>query len=119
MIKFKAKHLRASYVGYSMHLTGNDGECELIIVTSWGQDGRTRLVIVGAECDGSVVVLHEGKARVTLAQVVTTIDNVVKKWSQAGTKPNVEEQLWLDKQREKLIVRLDKLWNHGVTAKAA
>lgn len=110
MIKFKAKHMRDN--GYSIHLPGNDGECELIIVTSWGQDFKTRLVIVAAECDGGVTVLHAGKARVTLSQVITTIDNTVKKWSQTGLKPSAEEQMWLDKQREKFISRLDKAWAH-------
>lgn len=108
MIKFKAKHMTDR--GYSMHVPGNGGECELLIVTSWGQDFKTRLVIVAAECDGGVTVLHAGKGRVTLSQVITTIDNVVKKWSMAGNKPLPEEQAWLDKQREKLIDRLDKAW---------
>jgi hypothetical protein len=109
MIKFKAKHMTDR--GYSMHIPGNDGENELIIITSWGQDSKTRLVIVEATCDGGCTVLHAGKARVTLSQVFTTIDNVVKKWSQTGNKPVADEQLWLDKQREKLIDRLDKVWN--------
>lgn len=109
MIKFKAKHLRDN--GYSVQLPGNGGECELLIVTSWGQDRKTRLVIVGAEVDGGVAVLHAGKGRVTLAQAITTIDNTVKKWQASGLKPNAEEQLWLDKQREKLIDRLDAKWN--------
>lgn len=109
MIKFKAKHMRDN--GYSIHLPGNDGESELIIVTSWGQDRRTRLVIVGAMVDDAVTVLHEGKARVGLSQVITTIDNIVKKWSQSGNKPVPAEQAWLDKQREKFIDRLDRAWN--------
>ena len=109
MIKFKAKQLIDR--GYAVHISGNDGEEELIIVTSWGQDRKTSLVIVSAQCDGNVVVLHNGKARMTLAQVFTTIDNVVKKWQATGIKPNPEEQIWQDKQREKLIDRLDKSWN--------
>lgn len=109
MIKFKAKHMRDN--GYSIHLPGNGGENELIIVTSWGQDRRTRLVIVAAMVDDAVVVLHEGKARVPLAQVITTIDNVVKKWSYTGNKPTPEQGVWLDKQRAKLIERLDEHWN--------
>lgn len=117
MIKFKAKHLRDN--GYSKHLPGNDGEEELIIVTSWGQDRRTRLVIVSAQCDGGVDVLHAGKARVTLAQAITTIDNVTKKWQSTGVKANPEEQAWLDKQRDKLIERLDKSWNPDHLKKAA
>lgn len=120
MIKFKAKHMRD--VGFSIHLPGNDGECELIIITSWGQDFKTRLVIVAAECDGGVTVVHAGKARVTLSQVITTIDNVVKKWSATGVAPSLEEQLWLDKQRDKLIDRLDKAWSNkpvNVDKKAA
>lgn len=109
MIKFKAKHLKDN--GYSIHIPGNDGEEELIIITSWGQDRRTRLVIVSAQCDGGVNVLHAGKARVILAGAITTIDNVVKKWQLTGIKPNAEESAWLDKQRDKLIERLDKKWN--------
>lgn len=109
MIKFKAKHLRDN--GYSVHIPGNDGENELIIITSWGQDQKTRLVIVSAECDGHVSVLHDGKARVGLAQAITTVDNAVKKWQLTGLKPTAEEQAWLDKQREKLIDKLDKKWN--------
>ena len=108
MIKFKAKHMVDR--GYSIHVPGNDGENELIIVTSWGQDFKTRLVIVEAQCDGGVTVLHAGKSRVTLSQVITTVDNTVRKWSMTGNKPVPDEQLWLDKQREKLIVRLDKAW---------
>ena len=115
MIKFKAKHLRDN--GYSIHLTGNDGENELIIVTSWGQDRRSRLVIVSAEVDGSVTVEHAGKARVTLSQIITTIDNVVKKWQATGIKATPEEQMWQDKQREKLIERLDKTWNPDYSKK--
>lgn len=117
MIKFKAKHLKDN--GYSIHIPGNDGEEELIIVTSWGQDRRTRLVIVSAQCDGGVVVLHAGKARVTLAQVITTIDNTVRKWQMTGNKPTNLEEAWQDKQREKLIERLDKKWNPEQFKKAA
>lgn len=115
MISFKAKH--ATDRGYSYHIPGNDGECELIIVTSWGQDQKTRLVIVATECDGGVNVLHAGKARVNLAQAITTIDNTVKKWQLTGLKPSGETQAWLDKQREKLIDRLDKAWNPARWAK--
>jgi hypothetical protein len=111
MIKFKAKHMTDR--GYAVLVPGNDGEEELIIITSWGQDFKSRLVIVSAQCDGNVVVLHNGKARVTLSQVITTIDNTVKKWSWTGIKPSPDEMLWLDKQREKLIDRLDKAWNHS------
>jgi hypothetical protein len=112
MIKFKAKHLRDN--GYSLHLPGNDGECELIIVTSWGQDKKTRLVIVGAMVDDTVTVLHEGKGRMTFPQVLTTIGNVVKKWSHVGIKPTPEEQAWLDRQYDKLMDKLIKKWEIGL-----
>lgn len=111
MIKFKAKHMRDR--GYSMHIPGNGGEEELIIITSWGQDFKTPLVIVAAQVDGGVTVLHNSKTRVTFAQLVTTLDTVLKKWSSGGIKPTVEEQAWLDKQRDKLILKLDKAWNTG------
>jgi len=108
MIKFKAKHLTDR--GYSLHLPGNGGECELIIVTSWGQDGKTKLVIVGAEVDGDVTVLHSGNARVTFAQVLTTVGNVINKWALTGIKPNPEERAWLEKQRDKLMEKLVAKW---------
>lgn len=108
MIRFKAKKLRDT--GYSLHLEGNGGENELIFITSWGQDMRTRLVIVGAETDGNVVVLHEGKARVILAQVLTTVENVVNRWSKMGTKPTFEEEEERARQVKKLMKRFVKLW---------
>lgn len=108
VIKFKAKRMTES--GYALHVPGNGGENELIIITSWGQDFRTRLVIVAASVDGPVTVLHQGASRVPLHQVITTIGNVVRKWSMTGIKPTPEELAWLDNQREKLIDRIDKIW---------
>lgn len=111
MIKFKAKHLEDC--GFSLRLPGNGGECELIIVTSWGQDNKTKLVIVSAEIDGGVTVLHSGNARVTFAQVLTTVGNVINKWALSGNKPLPEERAWLEKQREKLMEKLVTKWERA------
>lgn len=109
MIKFKAKHL--SDRGYSLHIPGNGGEEELIIVTSWGQDFKSKLVIVSAQVDGDVKVLHDGKARHSVAVMLTTVDQAVRKWAATGIKPSHLEQLWLDKQHEKLMNKLAKKWD--------
>lgn len=109
MIKFKAKHLTDR--GFSMHIPGNGGECELIIVTSWGQDMKSALVIVSAMVDGSATVMHNGKARHSLSVMLTMIDEAVRKWVLTGIKPNAEEQKWLDRQREKLMDKLIKKWD--------
>lgn len=109
MIKFKAKHLVDR--GYSLHLPGNGGEEELIIVTSWGQDFKSKLVIVSAQCDGDVKVIHDGKARHSVAVALTMVDTAVRKWVATGIKPTPEQQLWLDKQHEKLMNKLAKKWD--------
>ena len=109
MIKYKAKHLRSD--GYLICLPGSDGE-ELVVITSWGSDFRTKLVIVSVSPpDGGVNVLHAGKARVNLAQVLTTVQNVVLKWSGAGKRP-VDSQEELARQHKKLMNRFVKLWGH-------
>ena len=117
MIKFKAKHLTDR--GYSLHIPGNDGEEELIIVTSWGQDMKSRLVIVSAQCDGDVKVIHDGKARHSVAVMLTTVDNAVRKWAGQGIKPTEEQKLWLDRQHEKLMNKLAKKWDIPTTLKKA
>jgi hypothetical protein len=109
MIKFKAKHLTAR--GYSLHIPGNGGEEELIIVTSWGQDFKSKLVIVSAQVDGDVKVIHDGKARHSVAVMLTTVDNAIRKWASTGIKPTDEEQLWLDRQHTKLMDKLAKKWD--------
>jgi hypothetical protein len=109
MIKFKAKHLDDR--GYSMHLPGNGGEEELVIFTSWGQDFKSKLVIVSAQCDGDVKVIHDGKSRHNVAVMLTMVDNAVRKWAASGIKPTPEQQLWLDKQHEKLMKKWVKKWD--------
>lgn len=109
MIKFKAKHLRDN--GYSLHLPGNGGEEELVIFTSWGQDFKSKLVIVSCQCDGDVKVLLDGKARHSVAVMLTTVDTAIRKWAATGIKPTHEQQLWLDRQHEKLMNKLAKKWD--------
>lgn len=109
MIKFKAREMKDR--GYSLHLEGNGGEEALIIVTAWGQDFRTKLVIVSAQCDGGVNVLHHGQTRVNLANVLTTCGNVIKKWARTGIKPTEPEETELVKQERKVQKRLVKLWD--------
>lgn len=112
MIKFKSKNLVDR--GYSQHIIGNGGEEELIIVTAWGQDKRTSLVIVGATVDGVCRVLHDGKGkRVILANAIAAIDRVLTKWCSQGIKPTVNEQDWLDKQRGKTLDALAELYETG------
>lgn len=111
MIKFKAKHLVNR--GYSQHLDGNGGEEELIIITSWGQDRKTSLVIVAVTIDGGVTVLHTGTKRVILANVLAVLDRVINSWSRRGIKPTPEELEVSTKQRKKVLDRLVCLYETG------
>lgn len=105
MIKFKAK--QAKQRGFALMIPGNGGDCELAIFTSWGRDNKTRLVIVAAEADGAVTVLHTGAARVTVGQIITTASNVMREWSRRGTKPTAEQEVWIEKQIDKICLKLD------------
>lgn len=111
MINFKAKHLTDR--GFSQHLVGNGGEEELIIITSWGQDRKTPLIIASAQCDGGAAVLHTSGKRIILANVLAVIDRVMEKWAKGGIKPDAEQAMKLDGQRKKVLDRLAELYETG------
>jgi hypothetical protein len=116
VINFKAKHLTDR--GYSQHLLGNGGEEELIVVTSWGQDHKSSLVIVGCTIDGAVNMLHDTKGkRVILANVLAVLDRVIEKWAKTGIKPDTEQLIKLDGQRKKTLDRLAELYETGTLPK--
>jgi hypothetical protein len=114
MINFKAKKLRQVADGYAMTLPGNDGEELLTIFTAWGQDRKTQLVIVSAQCDGNIKVLVTSGKRLILANVLATVDRVIEKWSMAGIKPTVPEREYLTKQRKKVCDKIAKAYETGV-----
>lgn len=113
MITFKAKKLALSPGGYALILPGNGGEELLTMFMSWGQDQKSQLVIVSAQCDGNIRVLVVAGKRMNLANVLATIDRAIEKWSlQGGIKPTEPERAYLVKQRQKV---LDKIANYCET----
>lgn len=117
MIKFKAKHLTDR--GYSLHLPGNGGEEELIIITSWGQDGSTPMMILSASVDGGPIkVLHNsqqtrGKKTYRLVDAITAVRDAISAWAESGLAPNQTESEEIGRQLIKLNKTLIKLWGRG------
>ena len=81
---------KTSIHGYSLLIDANDGECQMVIVSSGGQDGKIRIVSVAAEVDGglktsTVVTIPESGA-------YTYLQLLLRKWVCAGISPSSDDK---------------------------
>lgn len=68
---------------YVREIVGNDGEESFIVVSSPGQGGRTRFVIIHAACDGDVDV-KRGPGSVPTITFDSIVVEEITKWQSHG-----------------------------------
>lgn len=67
--------------GYTVRIEAHNGENELVLVFSWGQDGKSPLVAVAAEVDGGARVVFDGDGqRFTRKQFRDEVQWAVDQW---------------------------------------
>lgn len=108
MIKFTLRDLKDR--GYTVHLQGNGGEEELVIMTSWGQDMKSSLVITKASVDGHCEVLYSSK-RIAPNEVMRQLEKHLNKWWHGGIKPTAAEEKLMILNQKKVIDELCDKWS--------
>jgi hypothetical protein len=71
--------------GYTLVVDGNDGEEQLIIITSPGQDKRTAIQALRAQVDGTVEsLLSVTQPRLQYNPLLTLVKKIANEWVTAG-----------------------------------
>src|SRR5262245_8097651 len=78
------------HVGYTTVVQGDNGEVELVLMASPGQDGRNRLHVVEAAVDGGMQILLHTTVRTDLDEA-DAIRTAISHWGPAAVEQIVEE----------------------------
>jgi hypothetical protein len=76
---------------YHSAITGNGGEECLMICSSWGQHGKTPVVMTRIQCDGTCEVFDATKADIPEERFERYLINQIGKWAEAKTAADMEQ----------------------------
>lgn len=114
MIKIDSFH----FANYTLVVDGNDGENQLVIVGSCGQDGNTPLMSLEASVDGGIGLFADfGRDLDPLGAQIEgempktydsheTVRRIVTRWCERGTPPTDIERRMIDDE----VVRIVAAW---------
>lgn len=113
MIQFHHHSLTKHY--YSLILTGDAGEQQLIITAAWGQDRCCSLAIVRACCDGDVVVMHQSRPtryhnpRYTPKKALEIVERCLNSWGMSGVNGTPEQ---MERHRREVVAAMAAISKH-------
>lgn len=81
---------------YTTMVDGNDGEEQLVIIESGGQDGYTVTTVVRVQIDGGMEILLTRASLISEEQdnanFITTLRGILQAWVSGGIPPTEQEK---------------------------
>ena len=98
-------------IDYTTLIQGNDGEEQLSIMMSSGQNGKTAIVVVAIQVDFGLNILSGGgRVEIPTNNIVDWLRPVLHSWVGGGIRPTQEEKLEQYKLIEEILSANREEW---------